>query len=185
MGQRCSDTRGITFEDVRVPEENVLTGEGAGFKIAMMTFDSTRPMVASGAVGLAQRAMDEALKYSMERKTFGKPIAEHQAIAFILADMSIGVETARLAWMKAAWAFDKKLPNSTMLASIAKCYGADVANKCATDAVQVYGGAGFNTEYPVEKLMRDAKIYQIYEGTSQIQRMIISRALFKGLQQKS
>lgn len=182
MGQRCSDTRMVTFEDVRVPEENVLTGEGAGFKIAMGTFDSTRPMVATGAVGLAQRAMDEALKYSMERKAFNKLISEYQAVAFMIADMSIGIETARLAWMKAAWAADNKLPNATMYASIAKCYAADVANKCATDAVQVFGGAGFNSEYPVEKLMRDAKIYQIYEGTAQIQRLIISRNLFKGMQ---
>ncbi|EFN79756.1 Probable medium-chain specific acyl-CoA dehydrogenase, mitochondrial, partial [Harpegnathos saltator] len=175
MGQRASDTRMITFEDVRVPEENVLFGEGQGFTIAMKTFDRTRPSVAAASIGLAQRALDEAMKYAMERKTFGKPIAEHQAVAFMLADMAIGVETARMATMKAAWATDKNLPNATPLASVAKCYAADVANKCATDAVQIYGGAGFNTEYPVEKLMRDAKIFQIYEGTAQIQRLIISR----------
>ncbi|KAG5315283.1 ACADM protein, partial [Pseudoatta argentina] len=173
-----SDTRMITFEDVRVPEENVLLGEGEGFKIAMKTFTRTRSPVAAAATGLAQRALDEATKYALERKTFGKPIAEHQVIAFMLADMTIGVETSRMAWMKAAWAADKNLSNATMLASIAKCYCSDVANKCATDAVQVFGGAGFNSEYPVEKLMRDAKIYQIYEGTAQIQRLIISRALF-------
>ncbi|XP_074101419.1 medium-chain acyl-CoA dehydrogenase [Cotesia typhae] len=179
MGQRASNTTMVTFEDVRIPEENVLTGEGAGFKIAMETFDATRPMVACGAVGLAQRAFDEALKYSLERHTFGKPIAEHQAVAFLIADMEIAVETARLAWMKAAWAADKKLPTATKLASIAKCYAADIANRVASDAVQVFGGAGFNSDYPVEKLMRDAKIYQIYEGTSQIQRLIISRHIFK------
>ncbi|EGI65798.1 Putative medium-chain specific acyl-CoA dehydrogenase, mitochondrial [Acromyrmex echinatior] len=178
MGQRASDTRMITFEDVRVPEENVLLGEGEGFKIAMKTFTRTRSPVAAAATGLAQRALDEATKYALERKTFGKPIAEHQVIAFMLADMTIGIETSRMAWMKAAWAVDKNLSNATMLASIAKCYCSDVANKCATDAVQVFGGAGFNSEYPVEKLMRDAKIYQIYEGTAQIQRLIISRALF-------
>ncbi|KAJ8666939.1 hypothetical protein QAD02_008601 [Eretmocerus hayati] len=178
MGQRASDTRMVTFEDVRVPAENVLLGEGAGFKVAMGTFDKTRPAVACGAVGLAQRALDEALKYSMERKTFNKPIAEHQAVAFMLADMAVGIETARLAWMKAAWALDNNDPSGTMLASISKCYAADIANKCATDAVQIFGGAGFNTDYPVEKLMRDAKIYQIYEGTAQIQRLIISRHLF-------
>ncbi|XP_046734519.1 probable medium-chain specific acyl-CoA dehydrogenase, mitochondrial isoform X1 [Diprion similis] len=182
MGQRASDTRMITFEDVRVPAENVLLGEGQGFKIAMGAFDKTRPPVASGAVGLAQRALDEATKYALERKTFGKPIAEHQAVAFLLADMAIGIETARLAWMKAAWAVDNGQRN-TFLASIAKCYAADVANKCATDAVQIFGGCGFNTEYPVEKLMRDAKIYQIYEGTAQIQRMIISRTLLSEAQQ--
>ncbi|XP_011503730.1 PREDICTED: probable medium-chain specific acyl-CoA dehydrogenase, mitochondrial [Ceratosolen solmsi marchali] len=178
MGQRASDTRMVTFEDVRVPEENVLLKEGAGFKIAMGTFDKTRPAVACGAVGLAQRALDEATKYALERKTFNKPIADHQAVAFLLADMAIGIETARLAWMKSAWAIDNNDPSGSMLASIAKCYGADVANKCATNAVQIFGGAGFNTEYPVEKLMRDAKIYQIYEGTAQIQRLIISRHLF-------
>ena len=174
MGQRCSDTRGITFENVVVPKENVLVGEGAGFKIAMGAFDLTRPPVASGAVGLAQRALDEATKYSFERKTFGVPICQHQAIQFLLADMIIGIETARLAYMKAAWQFDHGERN-TYLASIAKCLAGDIANKCASDAVQIFGGAGFNSEYPVEKLMRDAKISQLYEGTAQIQRIIISR----------
>ncbi|XP_072376462.1 medium-chain specific acyl-CoA dehydrogenase, mitochondrial-like [Diabrotica undecimpunctata] len=183
MGQRASDTRGITFEDVRIPKENVLIGEGAGFKIAMGTFDTTRPPVAAGAVGLAQRALDEATKYSMERKAFGVPIAHHQAVAFMLADMAIGVETARLAWMKSAWEVDQGVRN-TLAASVAKCYAADIANKCATDAVQIFGGNGFNSDYPVEKLMRDAKIYQIYEGTAQIQRLIISRAIFENAKQK-
>ncbi|GJQ79027.1 hypothetical protein Trydic_g188 [Trypoxylus dichotomus] len=176
MGQRASDTRGIAFEDVRVPEENVLIGEGAGFKIAMMAFDKTRPPVAASATGLAQRCLDEALKYSMERKTFGIPIAGHQAVAFMLADMAIGVEAARMAWMKAAWQTDNGIKN-TLQSSIAKCFAADLANKNATDAVQIFGGNGFNSEYPVEKLMRDAKILQIYEGTSQIQRMVISREM--------
>lgn len=184
MGQRASDTRGITFEDVRVPKENVLAVEGAGFKIAMGTFDSTRPPVAAGAVGLAQRCLDEASKYANERKTFGVPINRHQAVAFILADMAVGVETARLAWMKSAWEVDHGRRN-TYAASIAKCYASDVANKCATDAVQIFGGAGFNSEYPVEKLMRDAKIYQIYEGTAQIQRMIISREVIERAKQGS
>ncbi|XP_055376315.1 medium-chain specific acyl-CoA dehydrogenase, mitochondrial [Condylostylus longicornis] len=180
MGQRASDTRGITFEDVRVPKENVLIGEGAGFKIAMGTFDKTRPPVAAGAVGLAQRCLDEALKYSLERKTFGVPIAMHQAVSFMLADMAMGVETSRLAYRKAAYEVDQGRRNS-YYASIAKCHAADVANKIASDAVQIFGGNGFNSEYPVEKLMRDAKIYQIYEGTSQIQRIIISRQLFDRL----
>merc|ERR1719367_459726 len=174
MGQRASDTRGITFEDVVVKKENVLIGEGAGFKVAMGTFDDTRPPVASGAVGLAQRALDEATKYAMERKTFGKPIMAHQAVSFMLADMAIGIESARLCYEKAAWQADNKIRN-TYMASIAKCLAGDVANKCATDAVQIFGGNGFNCEYPVEKLMRDAKIYQIYEGTAQIQRIIIGR----------
>ena len=132
--------------------------------------------VACSATGLAQRALDEAAKYSLERKTFGVPIAHHQAVAFILADMAIGVETARLAWMRAAWEADSGSRNSYN-ASVAKAYAADVANKNASDAVQVFGGAGFNSEYPVEKLMRDAKIFQIYEGTTQIQKLVISRSI--------
>lgn len=176
MGQRCSDTRGITFEDVRIPKENLLGAEGIGFKIAMGAFDKTRPPVAAGAVGLAQRALDEATKYAMERKTMGKAIFEHQAVAFMLADMAIGVETARLMMQRSAWEIDQGRRN-TYYASIAKAFAADVANKAATDAVQIFGGNGFNSEYPVEKLMRDAKIYQIYEGTAQIQRLIISREL--------
>ncbi|XP_052090962.1 medium-chain specific acyl-CoA dehydrogenase, mitochondrial-like isoform X2 [Mytilus californianus] len=174
MGQRASDTRGITFEDVLVPAENVLGQEGLGFRLAMGAFDKTRPPVASGAVGLAQRAFDEATKYSMERKTFGKLICEHQAVAFMLADMAIGIESARMVTQRAAWEIDQGRRN-TYYASIAKCLAGDVANKTASDAVQIFGGNGFNSEYPVEKLMRDAKIYQIYEGTAQIQRIIISR----------
>ncbi|KAM3968644.1 medium-chain acyl-CoA dehydrogenase isoform 1-T1 [Aphomia sociella] len=176
MGQRASDTRGITFEDVRIPKENVLLGEGAGFKIAMGAFDKTRPPVAAGATGLANRALHEATKYALERKSFGVPIANHQAVSFMLADMMVGVETARLSWMKAAWMVDHGQKN-TAIASIAKLHASEIANKAASDAVQIFGGNGFNTEYPVEKLMRDAKIYQIYEGTSQIQRLIISREL--------
>ncbi|CAG9558289.1 unnamed protein product [Danaus chrysippus] len=184
MGQRASDTRGITFEDVRIPKENVLIGEGAGFKIAMGAFDKTRPPVAAGATGLASRALHEATKYSLERKTFGVPIAQHQAVAFMLADMAIGVETARLAWQKSAWMVDHGQKN-TVLASVAKCFASEVANKSAADAVQIFGGNGFNTEYPVEKLMRDAKIYQIYEGTSQIQRLIISREILTAAKQSN
>ncbi|KRY35927.1 Activating signal cointegrator 1 complex subunit 3 [Trichinella spiralis] len=176
MGQRCSDTRGISFEDVIVPKENILGEMGTGFKIVMGAFDRTRPGVAAAAVGLAWRAMDEAKKYATERRTFGVPIAHHQSIAFMLADMAIGVETARMITYKSAWETDCGRRNS-YCASIAKAYASDVANKCATDAVQILGGNGFNSEYPVEKLMRDAKIFQIYEGTSQIQRLIISRQL--------
>jgi len=177
MGQRCSDTRGVTFEDVVVSDSNRLGDEGFGFKVAMKAFDKTRPPVAIGAVGLARRAMDEAMAYSIERKTMGKPIAQHQAVQFMIADMAVGTEAARLLTYKAADMNDQGERN-TMFASMAKCFAADHANKCCTDAVQVFGGAGFNTEYPVEKLMRDAKIYQIYEGTSQIQRMIIAKEMF-------
>ncbi|EDQ86245.1 uncharacterized protein MONBRDRAFT_38510 [Monosiga brevicollis MX1] len=176
MGQRASDTRGVTFEDVVVPAANRLGAEGDGFKIAMGAFDRTRPPVAAGAVGLAQRALDEATAYAKDRKAFGRPIADNQAVAFMLADMAIGVETARLITRRAAWEVDQGRRN-TYYASIAKAFAADVANKNATDAVQVFGGNGYNSDYPVEKLMRDAKIYQIYEGTAQIQRVIISREL--------
>lgn len=174
MGQRASDTRGVTFDNVVVPDENRLGNEGEGFKIAMGAFDITRPTVGAGAVGLAHRALDEATKYALERKTMGKFIAQHQAVSFMLADMAIGVETSRLAVYKSAYEIDQGRKN-TYYASIAKAYASEVANKCASDAVQIFGGNGYNTEYPVEKLMRDAKIYQIYEGTSQIQRVIISK----------
>ncbi|KAJ3157726.1 hypothetical protein HDU89_000103 [Geranomyces variabilis] len=176
MGQRASDTRGISFEDVEVPEENVLGEVGAGFKIAMGAFDITRPLVAAGAVGLARRALDEASKFALERKTMGKPIASHQAIAFMLADMAIGVEAARNMTWKSAWMRDNGMKN-TYWASMAKAFASEVANKNAADAVQIAGGAGFNTELVFEKLMRDAKIFMIYEGTSQIQRLVISRTL--------
>jgi acyl-CoA dehydrogenase len=174
MGQRCSDTRPVFFDNVVVPQENVLGSEGFGFKIAMGAFDNTRPPVAIGAVGVARRAMDEAMAYALERKTMGSPIIQHQSIAFMLADMATGIEAARLLTYKSAYEIDQGRSN-TMYASMAKAFAADHCQKVVSDAVQVFGGAGFNTEYPVEKLMRDAKIYQIYEGTSQIQRVIISR----------
>lgn len=176
MGQRASDTRGITFEDVVVPDENRLGEVGFGFKIAMGAFDRTRPPVASGAVGLAQRAHDEALKYAMQRKTFGTEIINHQAVAFMIADMATGIEASRLLVHKSGYEVDNGRRN-TLFASMAKSLASDVANKSAADAVQIFGGNGFNSEYPVEKLMRDAKIFQIYEGTSQIQRTIIAREL--------
>ncbi|KAL3275512.1 hypothetical protein HHI36_020271 [Cryptolaemus montrouzieri] len=176
MGQRASDTRGITFEDVRVPKENVLGEVGGGFKIVMKTFDYTRPSVAASCTGLAQRCLDEASKYSTERKTFGVPICQHQAVAMMLADMAVAVELSRLSSLKSAWEYDMGLKN-TYIASIAKYYAADMVNQVASNAVQIFGGNGYNSEYPVEKLMRDAKIFQIYEGTSQIQSLIISRCV--------
>uniref|UniRef100_A0A1I7S9S7 Medium-chain specific acyl-CoA dehydrogenase, mitochondrial n=1 Tax=Bursaphelenchus xylophilus TaxID=6326 RepID=A0A1I7S9S7_BURXY len=178
MGQRCADTRAITFEDVVVPSENVLGAPGAGFKVAMGAFDTTRPGVAAGAVGLAWRALDEAAKYSLERKTFGVPIAAHQGVSFMLADIAVNLELSRLMTYKAAAEVDRGT-RSSYYASIAKLFAADAANQAASNAVQVFGGNGFNTEYPVEKLMRDAKIYQIYEGTSQIQRVVIARELLQ------
>ncbi|VDM76189.1 unnamed protein product [Strongylus vulgaris] len=182
MGQRCADTRTITFEDVRVPKSNVLGSEGTGFKVAMSAFDMTRPGVAAGAVGLSWRALDESAKYALERKAFGTEIANHQAIQFMLADMAVNLELSRLATYKSAWDVDHKV-RSSYYASIAKCFAADTANQTAANAVQIFGGNGFNSEYPVEKLMRDAKIYQIYEGTSQIQRIVIARTLLTYFQQ--
>nr|CCA27878.1 mediumchain specific acylCoA dehydrogenase putative [Albugo laibachii Nc14] len=176
MGQRCSDTRSITFEEVAVPEANLLGQPGDGFRIAMQAFDITRPPVAIISVGLARRAFEEAQKYSMERKTMGAPIATHQAVSFMLADMATGIEAGRMLSYRAAYELDCGRSN-TLYASMAKRFAADHANQCAADAVQIFGGAGFNTEYPVEKLMRDAKILQIYEGTSQIQRLIMGKEL--------
>jgi len=145
--------------------------------LAMKAFDHTRPSVAAAAVGLAQAAMDHAIAYALERKTMGQPIAKHQAIAFMIADMAKDIEAGRLLVWKAAWEIDRGVRN-TMYASMAKAFAADAAHRIASDAVQVFGGYGFNEEYPVEKLLRDSKIFQIYEGTSQIQRVIIARELF-------
>lgn len=176
MGQRASDTRAITFEDVKIPAANLLGAEGDGFKISMGAFDHTRPLVSSAAVGLSKSAMEHAIKYATERQTFGKPIANHQSINFLLADMDKDIEAARLLCWRACWLKDQGMKNSRE-AAIAKAFAADTAMRVASDAVQVFGGYGYSNEYPVEKLMRDAKIFQIYEGTSQIQRLIIGRQL--------
>ncbi|KAB5587980.1 Acyl-CoA dehydrogenase [Ceratobasidium theobromae] len=162
MGQRCSDTRMVTFEDVQVPEEHVVGVPGEGFKIAMKAFDITRPLVASAAVGLAQRALEEATQYAQTRKTMGVPIIQHQAVAFMLADMAIQTEAARVLVWKAAWSKDAGQRN-TFYASMAKTLASRTAVENANLAVQVFGGAGFNTEYPVEKLFRDSKIFELYE----------------------
>ncbi|KAK6762401.1 hypothetical protein RB195_023208 [Necator americanus] len=180
LGQRCSDTRGLIFEDVRVPASNVVGAPGEGFKVAMMTFDKTRPLVAALATGLSARCLDEAAQYSLERKTFGTRIANHQAVQFILADMAVNVELARIMTYKSAFEVDQKRPGS-LYASIAKLFAGDSANLAATNAVQVFGGAGFNTEYPVEKLLRDAKIFQIYEGTSQTWYQFVDVGEMEGL----
>lgn len=177
MGQRCSDTRGISFKDVKVHKKYLLGKEGEGFKYAMKAFDHSRPFVAALGVGIAQCAMDHAAKYALERKAFGKPIAEHQAVAFMIADMATEIESSRLLYQKAAWMADNGMKN-TKWCSMAKCMGGDTAVKVTQNAVQVLGGYGYNSEYPVEKLYRDSKICQIYEGTQQIQRVIISRAVF-------
>jgi acyl-CoA dehydrogenase len=177
MGQRASDTRGLTFEEVVVPAKDRLGEEGQGFKIAMGAFDHTRPLVASAAVGLARTAADHAIAYAKERQAFGSPLASFEGVSFMIADMAKDVEAARQLVRYAAWTIDQGHRN-TRLAAYAKLFAADTAMRVATDAVQVFGGNGYNKEYPVEKLMRDAKIFQIYEGTSQIQRLIIAKEIF-------
>ncbi len=178
MGQRAAWASEVFFEDVEVPVENRLGPEGAGFLIAMKVFDSSRPAVSSAAVGVARRAFEEAKEYAKTRIAFGKPIIAKQAIGFKLADMAIQIEAGRLLAYKAAWMLDNGQRNTT-LAAYAKAFCADMAMKTTTEAVQVFGGYGYSREYPVEKLMRDAKIFQIYEGTSEIQRHIIAREIAK------
>jgi acyl-CoA dehydrogenase len=178
LGQHASDTAEVIFDKVRVPASHLLGEEGKGFYYAMGVFDHSRPSVASGAVGVAQRAMDEAVLYAKERMSMGKPIWQYQAIGHMIADMAMRIEAARLLVWKAAWSVDSGSKNTTA-AAFAKAFAADMAMKVCTDAVQVFGGYGYMSEYPVEKLMRDIKIYQIYEGTSQIQREIIVRSLFR------
>lgn len=174
MGQRCSDTTEVVFEDVRLSADHLLSQEGAGFKVAMRTLDRSRAGIAASAVGIARAALEAAIQYAKERQTFGQPLAAHQAIQFMLADMAIKVETARLITWKAAWLADQGLPNNYE-SSIAKCYAADICMEVTTDAVQIFGGYGYSKEYPVERYMRDAKLMQIYEGANQIQRIVISR----------
>ena len=180
LGQRASNTAVVNFDDVRVPADNVLAEQGHGFKLAMQTFDRTRPDIGAGACGLIRRALEESIAYALERKTFGVPIAEHQMVQALIAEMGIKYEATRLLVHKSAWQIDQGGRNS-LVASYSKAFGADSAMQVATDAVQVFGGNGYITEYPVEKLMRDAKILQIYEGTSQIQRMVIAKNLFAGV----
>ncbi len=176
MGQRASDTAVVHFEDVKVKKENLLAPEGAGFKLAMETFNQTRPDIGALATGLMQRCIDESVAYAKQRKAFGVPIAEHQMVQAMLAEMAIGAEATRLLYQKAAWNLDTGV-RDPIVSSYAKAFGADRAMQSAIDAVQVFGGNGYVRDYPVEKLMRDAKVLQIYEGTSQIQRLVIARSL--------
>ena len=177
MGQRCSDTRGVSFNGVRVPESNLIGGEeNGGWLNAMKAFDHSRPAVAAAAVGNARGAMEEAWAYAKQREAFGKPISRHQSISFMLADMATKIEAARLLTYNAASALDAG-ERATLKAAHAKRFAADICMEVTTDAVQVLGGYGYSEEYPVARRMRGAKIYQIFEGTSQIQRMIISREL--------
>jgi len=177
LGQHASDTRSVRFTDVKVPEANRLGKEGDGFRIAMAAFDHTRPIVSAAAVGLARHAMEHAVQYAQERHAFGVPIARHQAISFMIADMAKDIEAARMLVWLAGWTIDQGRRN-TREAAYAKSFAADTAVRVALDAVQIFGGYGYSTEYPVEKLLRDAKVFQIYEGTSQIQRLIIAKEIF-------
>ncbi len=179
LGQRAADTGEIFYEDVRIPASAMMGREGEGFKYAMATFDHSRPEIGAIAIGISQRALDESLKYSKQRSAFGQPISNFQAIQFMMADMAVEIEAMRLLTYKAAWLVDRgETPNA--ISSYAKVFSADACMKITIDAVQIFGGYGYMKEYPVEKLMRDAKLLQIYEGTSQIQRVVIARNLLKG-----
>jgi acyl-CoA dehydrogenase len=179
MGQRCSDTRAITFDNVRVPSENLIGGsESGGWMNAMNAFDMSRPNIAAHATGLARAAYEHALQYSNERQSFGKPLHKHQAIQFMLADMKTKIEASRLLTWKSAYEADNGVRN-TESAAHAKRFAADTAMEVSTDAVQIFGGYGYSEEYPVARLMRGAKVMQIYEGSSQVQRMIIGREITK------
>lgn len=178
MGQRASDTAELVFEEVRVPRAGLVGAEGAGFKLAMRTFDHSRPEVGAFSIGISQRALDESLQYARQREAFGQAIANFQAIQFMLADMAIELEAMRLLTYKAAWMLDQGA-QASIVSSYAKAFGADRTMQITTNAVQIFGGYGYLGEYPVEKLMRDAKLLQIYEGTSQIQRVVIARHLLR------
>ena len=181
MGQRASDTRSINFEDVRVPAANLVGGvEGKGWFNAMTAFDLSRPNVAAHATGISRAAFEYALQYADERETFGKKLHQHQAIQFMLADMKTKIEASRALTWKSAWQADNGIRN-TESAAHAKRFAADTAMEVTTDAVQVFGGYGYSEEYPVARLMRAAKVMQIYEGSSQVQRMIIGREIVRDL----
>ena len=178
MGMRSSDTHSVMFTDVKVPKENRIGEDGFGFKFAMKTLEAGRIGIASQAVGIAAGALERAIQYSKERKAFGKVLAKHQAIAFKISDMAVKVENARNLCLKAAWLKDQGKPFG-VASAMAKQYAADIAMEVTTDAVQIFGGYGYVKEYHVERLMREAKITQIYEGTSEIQKIVISRALLR------
>jgi acyl-CoA dehydrogenase len=179
LGQRASNTVAVTLKNVRVPEKNVLAKPGRGFVLAMQTFAHTRPAIGAFATGCARSAMEYAIDYANKREAFGRPISNFQAIQHKIADMYKDIEAARLLTHKAAWEADQGLDNN-MSSAIAKAFASDVVMRVTTEAVQVYGGFGYLRTYPVEKLFRDAKLYQIYEGTSEIQRIVISRFALKG-----
>jgi acyl-CoA dehydrogenase len=177
MGQRASDTREVVFDGVRIPADNLLDREGRGFRLTIETLNRARVGIAAISVGLARSAFEVARDYARQRIQFGQPIASHQAVQLMLADMAMAVETARLLTWRAAQAFDRDDPDAERYSAMAKCYASDIAMQVSTDAVQVLGGYGYMRDYPVEKYMRDAKLLQIYEGTNQIQRLMIARRL--------
>jgi acyl-CoA dehydrogenase len=178
LGQRAADTGEIVYDELRIPLDALVGTEGEGFKYAMATFDRSRPEIGAIAIGVSQRALDECVKYSQQRNAFGQPIASFQAIQFMMADMAVNIEAMRLLTYKAAWMVDRgETPNA--VSSYAKLFSSEACMKITTDAVQLFGGYGYMKDYPVEKLMRDAKLLQIYEGTSQIQHIVIARDLLK------
>jgi len=179
MGIKGSPTTELYFEDCRIPGDRIIGDPGTGFKTALATLDHTRPTIGAQAVGIAQGALDAAIAYVKERKQFGKPIGDFQAVQFMLADMAMKVEAARLMVYTAAARAERGEPNLGFISSASKCFASDVAMEVTTDAVQLFGGYGYTTDFPVERFMRDAKITQIYEGTNQIQRVVMSRALLK------
>jgi len=179
MGIKGSPTTELYFEDCRIPGDRIIGDPGTGFKTALATLDHTRPTIGAQAVGIAQGALDAAIAYVKERKQFGKPIGDFQAVQFMLADMAMKLEAARLMVYTAAARAERGEPNLGFISSASKCFASDVAMEVTTDAVQLFGGYGYTTDFPVERFMRDAKITQIYEGTNQIQRVVMSRALLK------
>ncbi|BBY79682.1 acyl-CoA dehydrogenase [Mycolicibacterium pulveris] len=179
MGIKGSPTTELYFEDCRIPADRIIGEEGTGFKTALATLDHTRPTIGAQAVGIAQGALDASIGYVKERKQFGKRIADFQAVQFMLADMAMKIEAARLMVYTAAARAERNEPDLGFISSASKCFASDVAMEVTTDAVQLFGGYGYTTDFPVERFMRDAKITQIYEGTNQIQRVVMSRALLK------
>ena len=177
MGMRGSPTGEIRFDDVRIPAENLIGEENRGFQYAMAALDGSRPIVGAQAVGIAQGALDAAARYVTERQQFGHPVAEFQGVQFLLADMATRVEAARLLVYSACGRLDAGMPGTSKASAMAKLFASDTAMSVTTDAVQLFGGAGYTKEFPVERMMRDAKVTQIYEGTNQIQRVVIGRRL--------
>ena len=179
LGIKGSPTREIHFENCRIPGDRIIGEPGTGFKTALRTLDHTRPTIGAQAIGIAQGALDAAIAYTKDRKQFGKSISDFQGVQFMLADMAMKVEAARLMVYSAAARAERGEPNLGFISSASKCFASDVAMEVTTDAVQLFGGAGYTQDFPVERMMRDAKITQIYEGTNQIQRVVMSRALLK------